>query len=91
MNDETILIIKYGDAKKAFFEWSKELDSQKASVSSPEKTFSINQVSKMLGRSHSKIKGLIKKDILKTTSDERRILESSLNDYMKSKTNTKQP
>ncbi|MFT4224315.1 helix-turn-helix domain-containing protein [Dysgonomonas sp.] len=45
-----------------------------------ERTFSINQVAKMLRRSHKKISDLVNGGILKCTPD-RRIYESSLEEY----------
>jgi hypothetical protein len=45
-----------------------------------EKTFSINQVAKMLRRSHKKVSDLVTAGILKVTAD-RRIYESSVREY----------
>jgi hypothetical protein len=45
-----------------------------------EKTFSINQVAKMLRRSHKKISDLVTAGILKATAD-KRIYESSVREY----------
>ncbi len=45
-----------------------------------ERTFSINQVAKMLKRSHKKISDLVEAGILKTTPD-KRIYESSIREY----------
>lgn len=45
-----------------------------------EKTYSINQVAKLLGRSHKKISDLVALGILKTTPDNR-IYESSIREY----------
>lgn len=45
-----------------------------------EKTYSINQVARMLGRSHKKISDLVAAGILKVTSDNR-VFESSLREY----------
>lgn len=45
-----------------------------------ERTFSINQVAKMLRRSHKKISDLVAGGILKSTAD-RRIYESSIREY----------
>ena len=52
----------------------------RSTVSEIEKTFSINQVAKMLKRSHKKISDLVATGILKTTPD-RRIYESSIKEY----------
>lgn len=45
-----------------------------------ERTFSINQVAKMLRRSHKKVSNLVAGGILKCTPD-RRIYESSIREY----------
>ena len=45
-----------------------------------EKTYSINQVARMVGRSHKKISDLVASDVLKTTVDNR-IFESSIKEY----------
>lgn len=45
-----------------------------------EKTYSINQVAKLLGRSHKKISDLVALGVLKTTPDNR-IYESSIREY----------
>lgn len=44
------------------------------------KTYSINQVARMLGRSHKKISDLVAAGVLKVTSDNR-VFESSLREY----------
>lgn len=82
MNNENIIIIKYGEMKKAFFDWYQEIETQKASSVTIEKTLSINQVAKRLGRAHSTIKDMIRSNTLKTTSDEKRITEVSLIEYL---------
>ena len=45
-----------------------------------EKTYSINQVARMMGRSHKKISDLVASGVLKTTVDNR-IFESSIKEY----------
>lgn len=45
-----------------------------------EKTYSINQVARMVGRSHKKISDLMASGVLKTTVDNR-IFESSIKEY----------
>jgi hypothetical protein len=45
-----------------------------------EKTYSINQVAKMLRRSHKKIADMVISGLLKATSDNR-IYESSIKEY----------
>ncbi|KAA4737546.1 helix-turn-helix domain-containing protein, partial [Bacteroides fragilis] len=67
------------DIKKVLNEVLDERISQKEVV---EKTYSINQVAKMLGRSHKKISDLVASGILKTTPDNR-IFESSIREYTK--------
>lgn len=52
----------------------------KSAESEVERTFSINQVAKMLHRSHKKISDLVTAGILKCTPD-RRIYESSVRKY----------
>lgn len=52
----------------------------KSAKNAVEKTYSINQVAKMLGRSHKKISDLVASGILRTTPD-RRIYESSIVEY----------
>lgn len=52
----------------------------KTTESELERTFSINQVAKMLKRSHKKISDLVTAGILKVTPD-RRIYESSIREY----------
>ncbi|MHC1777547.1 MAG: helix-turn-helix domain-containing protein [Lentimicrobium sp.] len=46
------------------------------------KSYSIAALAKMLGRSHSTIKNLIKAGKLKTTADGRRITHQALQDYL---------
>ena len=45
-----------------------------------EKTYSINQVARMMGRSHKKISDLVASGVLKTTVDNR-IFERSIKEY----------
>ncbi len=52
----------------------------KSTESEIERTFSINQVAKMLRRSHKKISDLVAAGVLKVTPD-RRIYESSVREY----------
>lgn len=47
-----------------------------------EKTYSINQVARLLGRSHKKISDLVANGILATTPDNR-VYESSIREYNK--------
>lgn len=83
MQDNDILFTKWGEIKKAFSEWYHDIEEQKTSLVSEDKTLSINQVAKRLGRAHSTIKDMIEAGTLKTTSDGKRIKETSLNDYLR--------
>lgn len=47
-----------------------------------EKTYSINQVARLLGRSHKKVSDLVANGILATTPD-KRVYESSIREYNK--------
>lgn len=82
MNENNIIFTNSNELKKAFFEWHNEIEEQKSSSGSEEKSLSINQVAKRLGRAHNTIKKMIKADTLKTTSDEKRITEASFNAYL---------
>jgi plasmid maintenance system antidote protein VapI len=82
MNDDDILYTRWGEMKKAFYEWHREVEEQKSSLVSEEKSLSINQVAKRLGRAHNTIKKMIKEKTLITTSDEKRVTEVSLNMYL---------
>lgn len=82
MNENNIIFTNSTELKKAFFEWHHEMEEQKTSLTSEETTLSINQVAKRLGRAHSTIKKMIKAETLKTTADENRIKETSLNEYL---------
>ena len=53
-----------------------------------EKTYSINQVARMMGRSHKKISDLVAAGVLKATADNR-IFESSIKEYNKQSQPTK--
>lgn len=58
----------------------KVFDRKIVSEEKVEKTYSINQVAKLLGRSHRKISDLVALGVLKTTLDNR-IYESSIREY----------
>ena len=45
-----------------------------------EKSYSINQVARMMGRSHKKISDLVAAGVLKATADNR-VFESSIKEY----------
>lgn len=85
MKNENIIITTYEDIKKAFVEWSAEIDANKVSTLSRGKTMSINQVAKQLGRAHPTIKKLILEGVLESTADKRRVLVVSLNAYISEK------
>ena len=85
MKNENIIITTYEEIKKAFVEWSTEIDAYKASTLSGGKTLSINQVAKLLGRAHFTIKKLIREGVLETTADKRRVLVVSVNAYLSGK------
>jgi IS30 family transposase len=83
MNENNIIFTNSSELKKAFWEWHHEAEAQKSSLVSDEKSLSINQVARRLGRAHGTIKKMIKAATLKTTSDEKRITETSLNEYLR--------
>lgn len=58
----------------------KVIDKKISTEEKIEKTYSINQVAKLLGRSHKKISDLVALGILKSTPDNR-IYESSIKEY----------
>ena len=58
----------------------KVIDKKLGKEEAPEKTYSINQVAKLLGRSHKKVSDLVALGVLKTTPDNR-IFESSIRAY----------
>lgn len=76
---ETIIVTSESSIEKII---ERVIDKKmpKTAESLAEKTFSINQVAKMLGRSHKKISDLVASGILRTTPD-RRIYESSIKEY----------
>ena len=80
---ETIIITTEADIEK-IIERVIERKFPKPSISEVEMTYSINQVAKMLKRSHKKISDLVVAGILKTTID-KRIYESSIKDYIHEK------
>lgn len=72
------------EIKQIFIEGLREFESERENTTILKTTYSINQVAKQLGRSHSTITKMIEEGILKTTSDQRRIKAISLIDYLKS-------
>jgi len=57
-----------------------EYDKEKSSKQ-PEKVFTINQVSKSLGKAHATIKKLVERGTIRSTKDGL-IPESAINDYL---------
>ena len=82
MHEKDIIFTSSSELKKAFVEWHHEMEEQKTSLVSEERSLSINQVAKRLGRAYNTIKKMIEADTLKTTSDGKRIPEASLYAYL---------
>ena len=61
----------------------REVEKEKESQETKNRSYSINQASKELGRSFTTIKRMIEEGKLKTTSDGRRVTAQALNDYLK--------
>jgi len=57
-----------------------EYDKEKASML-PDKLYTINQVSKMLGKAHATIKKLVKNEFIKSTKSGL-ITEAAINEYL---------
>lgn len=76
---ETIIVTTESSIEK-IIERVMDKKMPKSADSPIEKTFSINQVAKLLGRSHKKISALVEAGVLKSTPD-RRIYESSIREY----------
>jgi hypothetical protein len=74
------------EIKQLFIDGLREYEAQKAAMVSVEQTFSINEVAKRLYRSHATIVKLIREGVFETTSDQRRVKASSVNDYLKNNT-----
>lgn len=76
---ETVIVTTESAIKKIM---ERVLDKKlpKPPESDVEKTYSINQVARMMGRSHKKISDLVASGVLKTTVDNR-IFESSIKEY----------
>lgn len=76
---ETIIVTSESSLEKII---ERVIDKKipKTTESDIERTFSINQVAKMLNRSHKKISDLVINGILKATPDNR-IYESSIREY----------
>lgn len=75
-----VYLAQQDELKEALKMALKEFDEEKLK-NSPEKVYSINAVSKMIGKAHATVKKLVKAGYLKTTADGL-ILESSINEYL---------
>jgi hypothetical protein len=75
-----IILTQPTDLKRVIKEALLEIDQEKIK-NSPEKVYSINAVSKMIGKAHATVKKLVRAGYLKTTADGL-ILESSINEYL---------
>lgn len=76
---ETVIVTTASDIEK-IIERVIERSLPKSLNDSIERTFSINQVARMLGRSHKKISDLVANGVLKATADNR-VYESSIKEY----------
>ena len=83
MKSEIVTTYSSEDLEAIIIASLKKYEAMKAALPSNEETFSINQVAKRLGRSHSTIKRLIETGLLKTTTDQRRVSAFSLNEYLR--------
>jgi 2-hydroxy-3-keto-5-methylthiopentenyl-1-phosphate phosphatase len=70
------------DFKKILFEALAHHETMKQQNQVVSGTCSINEAAKTLRVSHTKAKNLIKEGVIKTTTDQRRVLRKSLNEYM---------
>lgn len=61
-------------------------EKRKAASEDLTKSYSIAQLAKKLGRSHTTVKNLVRSGKLITTTDGRRILHTSLKAYLKQET-----
>lgn len=83
MDIEKIIVVSEKDLKRIISEVFDEKLAELYQESNfcKEETYSINQVAKMLRRSHKKISDLVRGGILKATIDNR-IYEGSIKEYM---------
>ncbi len=86
MQNDIMTFCSRDELKNLFIEGMREYEAQKAAQIAIEQTFSINEVAKRLHRSHATIVKLIRESVLETTSDQRRVKASSVNDYLKNNT-----
>ncbi len=77
---EEIIVITREELKHDLRNVIINIEKERKSISLP-RVLSINQVAKLLGRSHHTISKLVLKGIIKTTADGQ-ITESALNEYL---------
>ncbi|NVO21695.1 MAG: helix-turn-helix domain-containing protein [Bacteroidetes bacterium] len=89
MENEIISIFSKEEFQEMFLQTLQEFERKKLMKGQKNKSYSINQVAKRLGRSHGTITSLIKKGTLKATAD-KRITEYALEEYLNSNTKLEQ-
>jgi predicted transcriptional regulator len=77
---EEFIILPKKELEVTLYAVLDDFEKKKLKKEQEEKSFSINQVAKRIGRSHTKTKQLINSGILKSTKDGR-VLESSIIGY----------
>jgi hypothetical protein len=78
---KNFLVVSEDDQlKKLLKEAIREINLEEKS-NQPEKLYTVNAVSKMIGKAHATTKKLVKAGYLKTTADGL-ILESSISEYL---------
>lgn len=83
MMKQTMMIeVSPEDLKRLVFEALEQHETMKQQNQVVSGTCSINAAAKTLRVSHTKLKNLIREGLLKTTTDQRRVLRKSLNEYM---------
>lgn len=82
MDNLIMTTLSKNDLKSLLKESLTEIESEKKALTDSAKTYSIATAAKVLGRSHSTIKKLIKIGKLKTTSDGRRITHIAIQKYL---------
>lgn len=82
MKQSLMIEVSPNDLKKLMFEVLDQHDIRKQQNQVVSGTCSINEAAKTLRVSHTKAKNLIKEGVIKTTTDQRRVLRKSLNEYM---------
>jgi excisionase family DNA binding protein len=61
----------------------REVEKERESQETKNRSYSLYQASKELGRHYTTVKRLIEEGKIKTTSDGRRITAQAINDYLK--------